>query len=148
MVGEMSRAEVRAYTIWGLLQSIFASGVAKQYPCGERLLMRRPLLPIVAATLFPVAVDAAGLAPLQAEVSNLGPLTVVTYYVARADGFHVIVTVAKTDGEASSVVRFSSVLADGQQAVISVPREAGRTSLQLMISRQGQTLSIGEPAEE
>ena len=106
------------------------------------------LLPVLAAVVLPFAADGGTLPPSNAQVSKLGPLTVVTYYMAEPDGFHVVMTVAKTDGDASSVVRFADVLADGQQVVMSVPREAGKASLEVVVSRQGQALSVSGPVGE
>ena len=106
------------------------------------------LLPVLAAVVLPFAADGGTLPPSNAQVSKLGPLTVVTYYMAEPDGFHVVMTVAKTDGDASSVVRFADVLADGQQVVMSVPREAGKANLEVVVSRQGQVLSVSGPVGE
>ena len=97
---------------------------------------------------IPFCAGATTLAPAQGDVRTIASMTVVTYFVPHRDGFYVQLTVSKTDGDPASVVRFTSILADGQQTVLSVPREAGKAPLRLVVARTGAQLDVTEPVGE
>uniref|UniRef100_UPI0019531E97 hypothetical protein n=2 Tax=Pseudomonadota TaxID=1224 RepID=UPI0019531E97 len=60
----------------------------------------------------------------------------VVYYTVEPDGYRVVTTLAQ--GEAGTPVRFVSVLAPGQRALLSTPNERGA----LEISRNGEGLTV------
>lgn len=103
-------------------------------------------LAIALAAAVPLTATAQSLAPSEGMVQRLGPLSVVTYYTAAEDGLHIVTTVSKTDGDAASVVRFMTVLADGQRATVSVPGKIGQPDLQLVLARIGDRVMVMPPA--
>ena len=82
------------------------------------------------------AAHAEGLRPIQAKSIDLGDVSGVAYYTVERDGFHVVTTLAQ--GEAGTPIRVVSVLAPGQQVVLST---ASHTS-GLEISRQGDSVLV------
>ena len=87
--------------------------------------MKRLLSAAVATACLSIAANAQVIAPAEGKVDKLGPLTVVTYYIPATDGFHVVVTINKTDGDQASVARVTGVLNNGQRMLVSVPRASG-----------------------
>jgi hypothetical protein len=71
----------------------------------------------------------------------------VTYWVARSDGWHVVITVGtvierNSDADKHAVVRFSSVLLPGQSQLISVPFAIGEQQQVLRIRRLGDRIEV------
>ena len=98
----------------------------------------------IRSTLFAAALTLASLGaaradhlqPIEATSIDLGDLSVVAYYTAESDGFHVVTTLAQ--GEAGTPVRVVSVLAPGQRVVLSTPHQADA----LEISRNGDSVFV------
>ena len=82
------------------------------------------------------AVHASSLKPIEGHSVHLGDLAGVVYYTVEPDGYRVVTTLAQ--GEAGTPVRFVSVLAPGQRALLSTPNERGT----LEISRNGEGLTV------
>lgn len=85
---------------------------------------------------------AGELSAMAGESIHLGGFHGVFYYTSENDGYRVIATIA--DGEAGVPVRFSTTLAEGQSATISVPRKLGEADQSLEISRSGDKLTVTE----
>ncbi len=82
------------------------------------------------------AAHADGLRPFEAQSIYLGDLSGVAYYTVEPDGYRVVTTLAQ--GAAGTPVRFVSVLAPGQRALLSTPTQAGAVE----ISRTGDSLTV------
>lgn len=82
------------------------------------------------------AAEARGLRPIEAQSIHLGDVSGVAYYTVEADGYRVVTTL--TQGEAGTPVRFVSVLAPGQRALLSTPNQAGAVE----ISRTGDSVTV------
>ncbi|MGY3484294.1 hypothetical protein ACVW1C_002177 [Bradyrhizobium sp. USDA 4011] len=82
------------------------------------------------------AAQARGLRPIEAQSIHLGDVSGVAYYTVEPDGYRVVTTLAQ--GEAGTPVRFVSVLAPGQRALLSTPNHAGA----LEISRSGDSVTV------
>ncbi len=100
-------------------------------------------LPVAAALLT------AGLGPVMGSElisqkagfqGKLGAASVNITYVPTDIGYKVVVTTGTE--EPGSVVRFVSILAPGQRAVVSVPREVGQSALELRLHRVGDRLEL------
>ncbi|WP_076859009.1 hypothetical protein [Bradyrhizobium mercantei] len=95
---------------------------------------------IVFASAFTLAslgaAHAAGLKPIAGQSIHLGDVSGVAYYTVEPEGYRVVTTLAQ--GAAGTPVRFVSVLAPGQRALLSTPNQAGS----LEISRNGDSLTI------
>ncbi|ATU94537.1 hypothetical protein BLM14_20850 (plasmid) [Phyllobacterium zundukense] len=86
--------------------------------------------------------QAGELSAMAGESINLGRFHGVVYYTSEHDGYRVVATI--TDDEAGSPVRFSSTLAEGQSAAISVPGKEGKLGSILEISRSGAKITLTE----
>ena len=95
------------------------------------------------ATIGPAHLE--GLKPLQGRVIDLGDVSGVAYYTVERDGFRVVATLAKKDGEAVPV-RVVAVLAPGQSLTLSTPREAGPPPDAVEIIRRADTVLVHEAA--
>ena len=82
------------------------------------------------------AAQARGLRPIEAQSIHLGDVSGVAYYTVEPDGYRVVTTLAQ--GEAGTPVRFVSVLAPGQRALLSTPNQVGA----LEISRNGDSVTV------
>ncbi|UGY01020.1 hypothetical protein [Bradyrhizobium quebecense] len=80
--------------------------------------------------------EARGLRPIEAQSIHLGDVSGVAYYTVEPDGYRVVTTLSQ--GEAGTPVRFVSVLAPGQRALLSTPNQAGAVE----ISRNGDSLTV------
>ncbi|MHC2256833.1 hypothetical protein [Bradyrhizobium embrapense] len=80
--------------------------------------------------------EARGLRPIEAQSIHLGDVSGVAYYTVEPDGYRVVTTLAQ--GETGTPVRFVSVLAPGQRALLSTPNRAGA----LEISRTGDSVTV------
>jgi hypothetical protein len=87
--------------------------------------------------------DVVGLAAQAASTVALGAYTGVAYYTVETAGYQVVVTVAP--GEAGPPIRFVSTLADGQNAILSVPQAAGSPALEMQFQRCGDAVVVGSP---
>lgn len=79
---------------------------------------------------------ATGLKPIEGQSIHLGDVSGVAYYTVEPDGYRVVTTLAQ--GEAGTPVRFVSVLAPGQRALLSTPNQADAVE----ISRTGDGLTV------
>jgi hypothetical protein len=104
---------------------------------------------LLVASAFAGAVGIANIA--QAEViapdtglqTVLGAVNVTVYYHPVKAGYEVVTT-ASTD-QPDSAIRFISILAPGQDTVISVPRGVGESALELHLRRVGDHLEFQRP---
>jgi hypothetical protein len=76
------------------------------------------------------------------ESIRLGRFDGVVYYTGEKDGYRVVATIA--EGDNGSPVRFSTTLAEGQSARISLPGKLGEPGQSLEISRLGEKLIVTE----
>jgi hypothetical protein len=90
-----------------------------------------------------MSADVVGLAPVAASTVTLGAYTGVAYYTVEDTGYQVVATVAA--GEAGVPIRFVSTLADGQNAMLSVPQAAGSPALELEFQRCGDAVVVRSP---
>ena len=102
-----------------------------------------------AAALFgglATAAQAADVAPMQAHVTRFGASTsVLVFFSAARDGFHVVATTQDGVGADARVARFVTVLASGQRGAISFPAGPSGKQATLVFSRNGSLLHIDEP---
>jgi hypothetical protein len=87
--------------------------------------------------------DAVSLAPVSASTVALGTYTGVAYYTVEDTGYQVVATVAA--GEAGVPIRFVSTLADGQNAILSVPQAVGSPALEMEFQRCGDAVVVRSP---
>jgi len=105
---------------------------------------------LLAATAFAVAgmatAQAADIAPMTGHWTKLGAdCSALVYYITEPDGFHVAVTTQQGLTERAAVARFETVLAAGQSAAVSIPRDAGEAPARIVFSNAGDHLHIAEP---
>ncbi|MGY4472731.1 hypothetical protein [Bradyrhizobium sp. USDA 3364] len=103
----------------------------------EDLMSIRSTILAAALTLASLgAAHASTLRPIEGQSIHLGDVSGVVYYTVEPDGYRVVTTLAH--GEAGTPIRFVSVLAPGQRALLSTPNQAGA----LEISRNGAGLTV------
>jgi hypothetical protein len=110
----------------------------------------RFVLPVVgAALLLAGPASAVELREGQPAVTQLAPnASAVTYFVDRADGYHVIVTVTVAhDANADvvhqpRVVHFTSQILPGQTIDFSTPDSAGPADTVLEITRRAERIAV------
>ncbi|UOM35910.1 hypothetical protein [Acuticoccus sp. I52.16.1] len=78
--------------------------------------------------------------PSRAHPIDLGAVSGVAYYTVEPQGFRVVATLA--DGAEGTPLRVTSILAPGQSVVLSTPRIAGAVPVELVISREADTLLV------
>jgi hypothetical protein len=107
----------------------------------------RALLAAAALTVAGMATaQAAEIAAMTSHMTKLGMgCSALVYYVDEPDGFHLVVTTQRGPTDRAAVERFETVLAAGQSAAISIPRGAGETPVQVVLSNAGDHLHITEP---
>ena len=84
--------------------------------------------------------SAVSLAPLAGSTLKLGGYTGVAYYTAETSGHQVVATIAP--GGASAPIRFVSTLADGQNAILSVPQALGQPALEVEFQHCGDAVLV------
>ena len=109
--------------------------------------MRYLRLAAIAAMVLPLASRASDMVPGQGVEHIFGATSVITYYVATSDGFHLVATMNNLNGDPASVIRVSTMMADGQQVVMSMPRPIGEKSKEVIFKRDGNRLMVLEPEE-
>ena len=82
------------------------------------------------------AAQANGLKPIEGRSVNLGDVSGVVYYTIEPDGFRFVTTLAEADK--GTPIRFVSVLAPGQRALLSTPHQTGAVE----ISRNGDEITV------
>ena len=82
------------------------------------------------------AAQANNLKPIEGRSINLGDVSGVVYYTVEPNGFRVMTTLAQ--GEAGTPIRFVSVLAPGQRALLSTPHQTAAVE----ISRNGNEVTV------
>ena len=87
---------------------------------------------------------AADLTPGSGHSVRIGAMQGILYYTADQEGYKVITTLAA--GADGLPIRFSTTLAAGQRAVISVPQSVGEPPVDFEIVRNGDVLVVNEPA--
>ena len=93
-----------------------------------------------------VTIQAADIAPVTGHWTKLGKhFSALTYYLDEPDGFHVVVTTQRGASDKAAVERFETVLAAGQSASISIPRDAGEAPARIVFSNASGHLHIAEP---
>ena len=93
-----------------------------------------------------MSADVVGIAPLAASTVALGTYTGVAYYTVEDTGYRVVATVAV--GDAGVPIRFISTLADGQNAILSVPQAAGSAALEMEFQRCGDAVVVRSPSSD
>jgi hypothetical protein len=84
---------------------------------------------------------AEGLKPLHGQVIDLGDVSGVAYYTVERDGFRVVATLAKKDGDAVPM-RVEAVLALDQTLTLSTPREWGTPADAVDFIRRADTVLV------
>ena len=97
---------------------------------------------LLAATAATSTVSAQPLLQSQGGTIDLGSTRGSAYYVAEADGYHLIATLIA--GGANGPVRFDTVLADGQSATVSIPGPAGAPAQAVTFARSADHLVVRE----
>lgn len=103
---------------------------------------------LAAALLLPLANGAARAAELEPmaglqKTFRTGASALI-YFTDEPDGYHVVTTVQTDDTESMKVFRFTSILAPGQRAEISVPNSTGEAGDAIVISRIGNRLNVDD----
>ena len=109
--------------------------------------MRYLRLVAIAAPVVPLVARASDMVPGQGVEHIFGATSVMTYYVETNDGFHLVATMNNLSGDPATVIRVSTMLADGQQVVMSMPRPIGEKSKEVIFQRDGDRLMAIEPEE-
>jgi hypothetical protein len=91
-----------------------------------------------------MSADFLGLAPLAASTVALGAYTGVAYYTVEATGYQVVATLLPS--EAGAPIRFIATLADGQNAILSVPQAVGMPALEVEFHRCGSAMVVRSSA--
>ena len=125
------------------LQSTMLAAVGALAISGFAAVTISPAEEATAQPLSCMSADVVGLAPLAASTAALGTYTGVAYYTVEDTGYRVVATVAA--GEAGVPIRFISTLADGQNAILSVPQAAGSPALEMEFQRCGNALVVRSP---
>jgi hypothetical protein len=89
------------------------------------------------------AAAASELAPGNGRSLHLGGFDGTVYYTVEQDGYHVVATLAA--GAGAPPIRFIATLGPGQSLMISVPQAVDEPSLDLEVTRLGETLFVGDP---
>ena len=92
------------------------------------------------AALFAGAASAGELRPNQGAGLTLGEVSGVAYYTEESDGYRVVATLAA--GEGGTPMRFTTTLALGQKAVLSVPGRPGSAGVAVEIRRVGDRVLV------
>jgi hypothetical protein len=107
------------------------------------------ILASTAAAWRPQAAEPGGaLGEGRAAVTDLGKdASAITYWVNRADGWHVVTTVdlvfdRDRATERHAIVRFSAVLQPGQSQQISIPVAIGQPAESLRVRRLGDRIEV------
>lgn len=69
-------------------------------------------------------------------------MAVSVYYTAEPNGFRVVATASDMKAAEGGVIRFITMLQDGQTAVVSVPGGVGEPAQELVFARIGDHLSL------
>ena len=93
------------------------------------------------AALMGIA-HAGELLPMNAQSIALGQVTGIAYYTVEADGYRVVVTLAS--GPESTPIRYVSTLISGQSIVLSVPQGFQQPALEFQITRNGDSVTVGD----
>jgi hypothetical protein len=114
------------------------------------LTMKNEMRTLLAAAAFAVAgvttAQAADIAPVTGHWTKLGAdRSALVYYIDEPGGFHVVVTTQQGLTDRAAVVRFETVLAAGQSAVVSIPRGVGEEPARIVFSNAGDHLHIAKP---
>ena len=109
--------------------------------------MRNETRTLVAAAALAVAgvatAQAADIAVMTGHATKLNAdSSALVYYTAAPDGFHVVVTTQQGLTDRAAVERFETVLAAGQSASVSIPRDAGEAPARIVLSNAGDHLHI------
>lgn len=88
--------------------------------------------------------QAGELLPMAAQVIALGSVSGVAYYTVQPDGYRVVATLA--GGPESTSIRYIATLVPGQSVLVSVPQAVNEPPLEVAITRNGDTVSVGDQA--
>lgn len=111
-----------------------------------RLASRFPLLTAAFVVAGLSAAHADILPPMEGLQSNLGDVSVITYYTSTPSGYHLVATAQVAGTSEGGVMRFEATLQAGQTTTISVPRPLGEMPVKLVFRRDGDTLRVEPPA--
>jgi hypothetical protein len=108
--------------------------------------MMTTLLAAALAVANVTSAAAADIVALTGHVTQLGAhCSALVYYIAAPDGFHVVLTTQQGFTDQAAIARFETVLAAGQSAAFSIPRNTGEAPVRMMLSNVGDHLHIAEP---
>jgi len=125
------------------LQNTMLAAVGALAISGFAAVTISPAEEATAQPLSCTSADAVSLAPVSASTVALGTYTGVAYYTVEDTGYQVVATVAA--GEAGVPIRFVSTLADGQNAILSVPQAVGLPALEMEFQRCGDAVVVRSP---
>ena len=103
------------------------------------------LLGAVLASIATPAALAQPLEPIHNASIDLGSTRGSAYYVVAQDGYHLVATLRS--GFASTPVRFTAILADGQSASVSVPGPVGTNPTEVVFSRTANHLDVRQSTD-
>jgi hypothetical protein len=86
--------------------------------------------------------QAAELQPVEANVTTLGPVSVITYYTAGPQGLEVVATAQVGEADTAVPLRFTATLAPSPRVAISVPQGPGEPPLAVELARIGDRLEV------
>ena len=97
------------------------------------------------AILLPAAASAGELAPLVGLQKTLrNGAAALIYFTPETDGYRVVATMQSDLTETAKVFRFTTTLAPGQSAEISVPHAAGEPADVILVRRTGDRLLVDD----
>ena len=102
--------------------------------------MNRMSVCAVVATLLATPVAAQDLRPLENYSVHLGSIDGSVYYESLEGAAHLVATLSS--GPDATPIRVTTTLAAGQSAVVSVPRGAGESALEVTFRRSGDHVVV------
>jgi hypothetical protein len=110
-------------------------------------MLKRIVFPLsfLAPVVLSATVDAASLEPGKPYFATLGDRQAVIYFVERAEGDEVVVTVAAQSPDTGSSMRSVAILQPGQHQTLSLGGPAGIAPATLDIARHGDAVELISP---
>jgi hypothetical protein len=109
---------------------------------GFALLASASSLPTIAAS------PGGTLSPMEARHVRIGEREAIVYYVVRPTDFQVVITFAANSPDNGVSMRSVVNLRPGQQTTLSIGGDANTPASTLEISRDGDTLGIGNTQDD
>ena len=103
---------------------------------------------VTLASLVPFAAAASELKPMQGGTFVLGEQSASIYYTISGDTFEVVTTIGPSDGSGGPI-RLVGFLQPGQKQIVSAGTYGSTAARrELVLTRDGDVLSITAPADE